>query len=199
LGNLFRKYSLLVFIAGIIVILDQWTKDWVRNNIPFGEMYAPIPGLEEYVRIVHWRNTGAAFGMFQELSLVFAVLAVLVSAAIIIYYPRIPQSDWPLRLALGLQLGGALGNLIDRIFIGHVTDFISVFNFAVFNVADASISTGVAVLVIGVWIKDRNEPEALPDSDLDNNDRESSDRSAPVYGDDNKIIRENLSEEHWGD
>jgi hypothetical protein len=74
-----------------------------------------------------------------------------------------------------------------------------VFNFAVFNVADASISTGVAVLVIGVWIKDRNEPEALPESDLDNDDKGSSDRAAPGFGDDNKIIRESLSEEHWGD
>lgn len=190
--NLSRKYGLLFFIAGTIILFDQWTKAWVRNNIPFGEMWAPFSGLEEFVRIVHWRNTGAAFGMFQDLSIVFAVLAILVSIAIIYYYPRIPYTDWPLRLALGLQLGGAIGNLIDRIFIGHVTDFISFFNFAVFNIADASISTGVAVLVIGVWIKDRQQPEGPPNQDKDN--RHANDQNDSSFG-----KRESLSEEHWGD
>ena len=191
--NLFRKYVLLFSFAGTIILFDQWTKAWVRSNIPFGEMWAPIPGLEDYFRIVHWRNTGAAFGMFQELSIVFTVLAILVSIAIIYYYPRIPSTDWPLRLALGLQLGGAIGNLIDRIFIGHVTDFISTFNFAVFNIADASISTGVAVLVIGVWIKDRQEPEASSNQEEDEK-RQAADQDDPGFG-----KRESLSEEHWGD
>jgi signal peptidase II len=191
--NLLRKYSLLFSIAVTIIFFDQWTKAWVRDNIPFGEMLAPIPGLEEFVRIVHWRNTGAAFGMFQELSIVFTVLAILVSIAILYYYPQIPRGDWPLRLALGLQLGGAVGNLIDRLFIGHVTDFISLFNFAVFNIADASISTGVAVLVIGVWIKDRQQPESLPNPE-DGEKQQVSDQNEPGFG-----KRESLSEEHWGD
>jgi signal peptidase II len=188
-----RKYGVLFSIAGTIILFDQLTKAWVRNNIPFGEMWAPIPGLEDIARIVHWRNTGAAFGMFQELSIVFTVLAIIVSIAIVYYYPRIPSTDWPLRLALGLQLGGAIGNLIDRLFIGHVTDFISLFNFAVFNIADASISVGVAVLVIGVWIKDRQEPEAPPESNEENK-RSSSEKHDPGFG-----KRESLSEEHWGD
>jgi signal peptidase II len=62
-----------------------------------------------------------------------------------------------MRLAMGLQMGGAIGNLIDRVVVGHVTDFISVGTFAVFNVADASISVGVAVLILGVWLQERRQ------------------------------------------
>ena len=69
-------------------------------------------------------------------------------------FPANPAEDWPLRLALGLQLGGAIGNLVDRLRFGTVTDFISVGSFAVFNVADAAISLGVAILVLDLLYKD---------------------------------------------
>jgi signal peptidase II len=96
--------------------------------------------------------------MFQGASLVFTVLAFLVIAAILYYYPRVDAEDWPLRLAMGLQMGGALGNLGDRLTQnGQVTDFISVGSFPVFNIADSSISVGVAVLILGVWWKERQE------------------------------------------
>ena len=108
-----------------------------------------------YARIIHWQNTGAAFGIFQQFGDVFLVLSLIVSIAIIYYFPQVPHSEWYMRLAMGLQLGGAVGNLIDRIYQGHVTDFISVGDFAVFNVADSSISVGVAVLVLGMWLKER--------------------------------------------
>ncbi|RPI32909.1 MAG: signal peptidase II [Chloroflexota bacterium] len=155
----FWAYMLLFGIAGVVVALDQWTKFLVRTNLDFREIWSPWPWLTPYVRIVHWKNTGAAFGMFQNLNSVFIVLAILVSLAIIYYYPRVPREEWPLRIAMGFQLGGAVGNLIDRILQGYVTDYISMFSFAVFNVADASISFGVAVLVLGVWIKERNQKD----------------------------------------
>ena len=78
--------------------------------------------------------------------MVFTVLAFIVIAAIIYYYPQVANQDWSLRLAMSMQLGGAIGNLIDRLTIGHVTDFISVGTFPVFNIADASISVGRVVL-----------------------------------------------------
>jgi signal peptidase II len=200
LRNLLRKYGLLISIAGVIIFFDQWTKAWVRNNIPFGEIWTPIPGLEEYARIVHWRNTGAAFGLFQDLSIVFTVLAVVVSIAIIYYYPRIPRGDWPLRLALGLQLGGAIGNLIDRLlFSGHVTDFISVHNFAVFNIADACISLGVAVLVIGIWIKERQQPPDTDQEEMEGNSSLLADQQIDDISDNAKISRKSMPEEYWGD
>ncbi len=148
----FGDYIPLLAIAGLVVVLDQWTKNLVRTNIPYSEIWAPWNWLLPYARIVHWQNSGAAFGMFQGMAIVFAILAVIVSVAILYYYPLVPKEEWLIRLALGLQLGGALGNLIDRIrFNGTVTDFVSVGNFAVFNVADASISIGVVLLVLGMW------------------------------------------------
>jgi signal peptidase II len=123
----------------------------------------PWNWLSPYVRIVYWHNSGAAFGMGQEFSLVFTILAIVVATVIIIYYPQIPREDWPLRIALGLQFGGALGNLTDRLLIGYVTDFISVGTFPVFNIADASISTGVVVLIGGMWIIERQQKLKEPE------------------------------------
>ena len=76
------------------------------------------------------------------------------------------EEDWPLRLAMGMQLAGALGNLIDRLTLGgKVTEFISVGNFPVFNVADSSITLGVVVLVLGVWWKERHEQKTEAQTD----------------------------------
>lgn len=150
-------YVTLLGIAGLIVALDQWTKYLVRTQIPFGKSWSPWPWLEPYVRIVHWQNTGAAFGMFQGFGMVFTVLAFLVAIAILYYFPRVPRSEWALRVAMVMQMGGAVGNLIDRLTQGTVTDFVSVGTFAVFNVADASISVGTAVLIIAVWLSERKQ------------------------------------------
>lgn len=150
------NYTFLFVVSGIIVILDQWTKHLVRSNLSFSEIWAPWDWLIPYARIVHWQNTGAAFGMFQGMSMVFLVLAVIVSVAIIYYYPQIPKEEWLIRLAMGMMLGGAIGNLIDRLrFDGAVTDFISVGSFAVFNIADASISVGVPILILGMWLREK--------------------------------------------
>ena len=153
-----RDYAWLFAMAGIVIGVDQWTKALVRTNLAFGSMWAPWDWLLPYARIVHWNNSGAAFGILQGRSLLFTILAFLVTAVIIYYFPRVPARDWTLRVAMGFQLGGAVGNLVDRLFMGgQVTDFISVGNFAVFNVADASITVGVAILLIGVWIKELQE------------------------------------------
>jgi signal peptidase II len=157
LKSTLRSYLLLFILGGLIVALDQWTKNMVRTQLQFGETWAPWDWLTPYARIVYWHNSGAAFGLGQNLSLIFTILAIVVSSAIIFYYPQIPIEDWPLRVALGFQFGGALGNLVDRLTIGFVTDFISVGNFPVFNVADSSVSIGVAVLIIGMWIMERKQ------------------------------------------
>jgi signal peptidase II len=173
LGGILKKilqpYLLLFSLAGIIVLLDQFTKYLVQNYIPMGSSWSPWPWLAPYARIIHISNSGAAFGIFQGFGGVFTVLAIIVSVAILYYFPRVPKRDWPLRLALILQFGGAIGNLIDRLRQGYVTDFVSVGNFAVFNVADSCISIGVVVLIIGVWIMEQQEkkqesPHPLPES-----------------------------------
>ncbi len=150
-------YTVLIGVAALIVALDQWTKYLVRTLIPFGESWSPWEWLAPYARLVHWNNTGAAFGMFQGFGIVFTVLAFVVAIAILYYFPRVPGSEWALRVAMVMMLGGAVGNLIDRLTLGTVTDFISVGTFAVFNVADASISVGTAVLIVAVWVSERKE------------------------------------------
>lgn len=164
LRKILRDYGFLLTLAALVIALDQWTKTLVRTRLDLEEYWSPWPWLAHYARIVHWKNTGAAFGMLQGFGDVFTVLAILVAIAIIYYFPQVPREDWVLRLAMGLQLGGALGNLVDRLTVGSVTDFISIGAFPVFNVADASISTGVAILILGMWFKDRHtNPGSLVD------------------------------------
>ena len=156
-----KDYSILFMISGLIVALDQWTKTLVREFIPLGGYWMPLEWLRPYFRFVYWTNTGAAFGFFQNGSLIFGVLAVIVILLIVYYFPRVSPADWTLRIAMGMQLAGAAGNLIDRVrFSGNVTDFISVGQFAVFNVADSSITVGVAILLLGAWIKDLHAKKA---------------------------------------
>ena len=172
LKKFLRDYLVLFLFVGLIIALDQYTKALVRANIEMGEMWAPWPWLLPYARIVNWYNTGVAFGMFQGLGSIFSIVAIIVSIAIIYYFPRVSREDWPLRLAMILQMGGALGNLVDRVIQGHVTDFISVGNFAVFNIADSCITTGVIVLLIGVYIQERRNPSKKTGGENDRQDPE---------------------------
>ncbi|ESP63003.1 Lipoprotein signal peptidase [Smithella sp. ME-1] len=156
--KLLRTYSLLIVTAIVIISLDQYSKYLVRQNLDlWTETWVPWDWMLPYVRIVHVQNTGVAFGMFQGFGDIFSIIAIIVALIIVFYFPRVPASDWSLRLAMSLQLSGALGNLIDRLTIGHVTDFVSVGNFPVWNIADASITIGVIVLILGVWITEIEE------------------------------------------
>jgi len=150
-----NAYALLVPVAGLIVLFDQWTKTVVENNLGFNESWMPLTWLKPFLRVVHWKNTGAAFGIGQNLNWFFIFLSVVIILAILYYFPFIPASDMFFRTALSMQLGGAVGNLVDRIAQGYVTDFISVGRFPVFNVADSSITLGVGVLLIGMWLEER--------------------------------------------
>ncbi len=153
----FKSIRWLLIIATIIVLVDQATKILIRRYLAFGESWAPWDWMLPYLRLLHINNSGAAFGMFKNGNPIFMALAVIVSIAIIYYYSRIPEKETWVRLALSMQLAGAVGNLIDRIIFGQVTDFISVGNFAIFNIADSSITVGVAILLIAVWCQDRKE------------------------------------------
>jgi len=163
IGHFIKKYwadyLILLLIAGAIVGFDQWTKVWVRTHVALGSDWLPagLAWLMPFARVRYWYNSGAAFGIFQNGNTIFKVLAVIVAGAILYYLPRTARKDWWLRLALSMQFAGALGNLVDRFQFGHVTDFISVGNFAIFNVADSSISVGVVVMILGVWRTERAE------------------------------------------
>lgn len=152
-----HSYLILLLIASIIIALDQWTKALVRENLAMGEIWMPWAWLSPYARVVHWYNTGVAFGMFQDHGMIFKILNSIIAVLILIFFPRLSEGDWFLKIALSMQFGGAVGNLIDRFTLGHVTDFISIGNFAVFNIADASVTMGVGIMILGLWYQEKRD------------------------------------------
>lgn len=152
-----QRYGLLLFVAFICVIIDQVTKRIVEANI---DLYTTLPFLDPYLNWTRTQNFGAAFSLFQNGGLFFIIVAVIVSGVILYYAPRLPANDWLSRVALGLQLGGALGNLIDRLRQGYVTDFIHFripqigFDWPVSNFADIFIVSGVILLIVSSFIND---------------------------------------------
>jgi len=155
----FQRAWVVLVVAGVIIFLDQLTKDWVRANIPDYESMIPIESLGEYFVFQHVRNYGAAFGILQEQSLLFVVIAIVVAVAILVYVKYLPIDQRFVRILLGLQLGGAIGNLIDRLQQGFVTDFIKmgipgVYYWPNYNIADSSIVIGVIGLGIFILMDD---------------------------------------------
>ena len=141
-----RNFLLVALVMGLVLATDQIAKSLILNRLgPTGDLtqIKIIPG---FLRLIYVENTGAAFGMFQGRSPVLTVLALVVIGFLIVYFRRsIAQSVW-LASALGLQLGGALGNVIDRLRHGFVVDFVNVPHFPTFNVADSAITIGVIML-----------------------------------------------------
>jgi len=133
--------------AILVVIFDQLTKFWIRSNLALGQS---IPG-RGFFRITHVHNSGAAFGIFPDQSLLLTIIAatgiVLLLVYIIFINRRFPYLDnLPGRLAVGLILGGTIGNLIDRLRFGYVTDFISVGIWPDFNIADSAVTVGALTI-----------------------------------------------------
>ncbi len=141
-----RDRVLLAFFALLIFGADQVSKYLVLTRLTLGESWSPVAFLDRYITVTHVINPGAAFGLFPDQGSLFAVIAVVVVVAIVIYYRFLPAHNWFVRLSLGLQLGGALGNLADRLQHGYVVDFIDFKIWPVFNLADMAIVTGVGIL-----------------------------------------------------
>ncbi|GAB4536762.1 MAG: signal peptidase II [Anaerolineae bacterium] len=146
-----RSLIFLVVVGVVVLALDQLTKVWVLTSLPEGGWWSPLPGLWRVIRITHITNSGAAFGIFPNQGNFFIIVAVVVALAIVLYYRYLPTGNWLVRLSLGLQLGGAIGNLLDRIRYGHVVDFVDIGFWPIFNVADLAIVTGVGILAYCLW------------------------------------------------
>ena len=139
-----RREIIPILIALMVVIADQVTKHWAVENLRAGDI---VPLIGDLLRLRYATNTGAAFGLFQDQGFVLAIIALVVVGVIMLYYRRLPDQMFLVRISLGLQLGGAIGNLIDRLrFGGSVVDFIEFVLWPVFNLADAAIVAGVALL-----------------------------------------------------
>ncbi|TEU04846.1 MAG: signal peptidase II [Dehalococcoidia bacterium] len=136
--------GLTFFLVAIIVVaLDQISKFFIRANMTLGQS---IPE-EGFFRITYGTNTGGVFGLFANQAFLITLTAIVGVAAILVY-SRYPQANRVIvRIALGLLLGGAVGNLIDRIRFGEVVDFIDVGAWPVFNVADSAVVVGVILII----------------------------------------------------
>lgn len=140
------QLALPYIIMAVVLILDQLTKRWIEANIPLYSSWAPFPALANVFQFTHTANTGMAFGMIQGSGWIISILALGV-VAVISYFNFTMPPDLLLRVALGLVLGGAIGNnLIDRLRLGHVTDFVDIGPWYIFNVADMAITGGVILL-----------------------------------------------------
>ncbi len=160
--NSLRRLAVIPAVALIVVILDQWTKGLIEANIPLWGGFAPFPALEPYFNLVHYPNTGVAFGMFAGRNTVSIVINLAIIAGILYFAYNLPEKKWPLLVLLGLIVGGAVGNLIDRVQIGHVTDFLlfslpvngRVYSFPAFNIADSCVVVGTILLGLVLLIQE---------------------------------------------
>lgn len=166
----FREATILLSVAGLVIVIDQWSKNVVETTIPLNSIVVPYPAIEPLFRFTHVANTGAAFGMLQNWGSVFMILAVLVALGILYYNFFVLEGNQRLlRTALGLQLGGALGNFIDRVRIGHVTDFLDFGPWYIFNIADAAIVGGAIVLgyIVLQEMREEQQRDVIPTVDQD--------------------------------
>jgi len=139
----------LFITAALVVILDQISKFLVSSFLETGQS---ITVIENFLYITYVRNPGAAFGMFPYQTTFFIVVTLVVTALIIYYYRFLSDNHKWLRFSLALQLGGALGNLIDRAREGYVVDFISFSIWPpVFNLADSAIVIGIGIFMVAFW------------------------------------------------
>jgi len=144
----------MALTALVIIAADRYTKEWVVTNLAMGQS---LPQ-EAPVRLTYVVNTGAAFGLMPQYSQFLLVIAFVVIGIVLLYQRYLPGSSLLISWALGLQLGGAVGNLIDRLRYGYVVDFIDVRVWPVFNLADFCISLGVALLAYFlIFSKERKE------------------------------------------
>ena len=132
-------------VAAAVIALDQLTKAIVRATLDVGEAWPR----DWPVQVHNVTNSGAAFSSLQDQTVFLIFMSLIGLAAIYIYYRNPPFQHWVASVAIGMMLGGAAGNLIDRVRVGRVTDFVDFFGFPTFNVADSSISIGVTAIIIG--------------------------------------------------
>lgn len=159
------KYRFVLIVAAIVVLLDQATKWYVRQTVG---LYQSIAVIASLFHITHVRNSGGAFSLFAGSSsafrLPFFLLVSIIAIVVLLYFvSKVEPRQWLLLFALGGILGGALGNLVDRIVAGEVTDFLDFhwhgYSWPAFNVADSCITTGMLILLVHSLLV-RDAPES---------------------------------------
>lgn len=145
-----RHWAVFAALAGGVIVLDQLSKAWVTANLELGESMELLGG---WLGLWYVANSGALFGLFRDQAALFALLSIGVIALIVWYHGRaVAGGGWLATIALGLLLGGAIGNFIDRARLGYVVDFVDMgipggWRFYTWNVADAAITVSILLLL----------------------------------------------------
>lgn len=179
------RYGVVMLLCTLTAyVIDQLTKWWVVSTMSEGQVTPVLPPLLNWRFI---RNPGAAFSIGTDYTWVFTIIMVVVASAIVLQVRNVASWGWS--VALGLVLGGALGNLTDRLFRepsfgqGHVVDFIALPNFAIFNIADSAVVSGVALICIltlrGIGMDGRRSEDERSDAATP-----PDDAAGPTTGDD---------------
>lgn len=134
----------ILILAMAVVVIDQWSKYYVQTHMSLGMSIPLIPSVFHLTYIL---NPGAAFGILENQRTFFVIIGLLMIGAVLYLYPRIPANMRLLRLGTGLMMGGAVGNVIDRIQTGYVVDFFDFRIWPVFNIADIAIVVGVSCII----------------------------------------------------
>lgn len=141
-------WPIFLGLAAAVVVADQLTKAWIASTLAPGASMAVVG---DTLRLVHGQNNGALFGLFRDNAVLFGVISVAVVGLIVAYHARAGRSPY-LSVALGLLLGGALGNMTDRLRLGYVIDFVDAgigsLRWYTFNVADTAISAAILMLIV---------------------------------------------------
>ena len=152
LKAVWRRSGLFFITASLVILADQLSKLWIRSNLaPYSLTHESTWDIG-FFRLIHTQNTGAAFGIFQDHALLLTIIDIIgvcfILFLVLFMYKRLPfLNSLPFKISLALIFGGAIGNLIDRLSLGHVTDFIDFSFWATFNIADSSGVIGVVVIV----------------------------------------------------
>jgi len=154
LGAGLSQWIALAVIAGTAVVADQLTKSIVSVRLPTGEAVASLGPFS----IHHVQNSGIAFGLFADSTTAVIVLTATAVTAMLVYFGRTARRHPLLPVALGLVIGGSIANLIDRVRLGHVTDFLDFAYWPAFNLADTFIVVGVGLLFASFVASDRTSP-----------------------------------------
>ncbi len=158
------RYRLLGLVSLVVLVLDQATKLYIDSRFA---LYESVTVLENFFHITYVRNKGAAFGILSDSAYripFFIAVATLAALGILWYLKSLSDNQRLLHFALSLVFSGAVGNLIDRIRIGEVIDFLDVhwyqYHWPAFNVADSAICVGVALLLLDMWMDERKKKRA---------------------------------------
>jgi len=159
-----KKYWILLIVFLLVIAFDQSTKWIIQQTLPLYQKVEIIPG---FFNLVHVRNTGGAFGIFGGEkgpvgSVLFVVASVVAVGVLVVLFLRVKEHETMLAFSLALLLGGAIGNLIDRLSYGEVVDFLDFhilsIHWPAFNIADSAISIGIGLMALELLIKDPKKP-----------------------------------------